>query len=134
MSQDLTLSQVESTLLLNRGACFGVRVTGEKGYAVISQKAESSKLDLETLHWDILPALASLRNKSFAEEEISYLKDITDLEKQVDSGVFQVGFLVRPSTTDEVMRTAEAGKTMPHKSTFFFPKIPSGLVVNLFDE
>ena len=40
-----------------------------------------------------------------------------------------LGFGVTPVTTDEVIAVADAGETMPQKSTYFYPKVPTGLVL-----
>ena len=43
-------------------------------------------------------------------------------------------FFVNPPTLDQAFRIANAGKLMPQKSTYFYPKMFSGLVINKFDE
>jgi uncharacterized protein (DUF1015 family) len=44
-----------------------------------------------------------------------------------------VAFLLNPSSIQEVMEIAEAGLRMPQKSTFFYPKIPTGLVFHTLE-
>ncbi len=46
----------------------------------------------------------------------------------VDSGEAEAAFLLRPPTIEQVRAVAEAGKTMPQKSTYFYPKLLSGLL------
>jgi len=41
-----------------------------------------------------------------------------------------LGFAVNPVSTAEVMAVADARETMPQKSTYFYPKVPTGLVLN----
>ncbi len=43
-------------------------------------------------------------------------------------------FLINPTTIDQVRRVSDEGLFMPHKSTYFYPKIVSGMVMNVFDE
>ena len=43
------------------------------------------------------------------------------------------GFFLRPTPVEQVQAVAEAGESMPPKSTYFFPKIPTGLVFNLLE-
>ena len=38
--------------------------------------------------------------------------------------------MLRPTPIDQVRAIAEAGETMPPKSTYFYPKLPSGLLFN----
>ncbi len=53
---------------------------------------------------------------------------------RVLSGEHQVGFLLNPTPMWQVQAVAESGETMPQKSTFFYPKLPSGLVMRRVDE
>ena len=48
----------------------------------------------------------------------------------VDQGDFQLSFFMNPPQVKEVTAIAEAGEKMPQKSTFFYPKVIAGLVVN----
>lgn len=57
-----------------------------------------------------------------------------ELEKRVNSGKFQVAFALYPTSIDDLMAIADAGQIMPPKSTWFEPKLKSGLVVHLLDE
>ncbi len=43
-------------------------------------------------------------------------------------------FLINPTSIEQVRRVSDAGLFMPHKSTYFYPKIVSGMVMNVFDE
>jgi uncharacterized protein (DUF1015 family) len=56
-----------------------------------------------------------------------------ELERRVDSGQEQVAFTLFPTPMDAVMAIADAGETMPPKSTCFEPKLLSGLVVHAFE-
>ena len=55
-----------------------------------------------------------------------------ELEKRVGSGAFAVAFSMYPTTVAELMAIADAGETMPPKSTWFEPKLRSGLFVHRF--
>ncbi len=57
------------------------------------------------------------------------IRGMRELEKRVDSGENAVAFSLFPTSLDEVMAVADAGKVMPPKSTWFEPKLRSGLVV-----
>ncbi len=50
------------------------------------------------------------------------------------SGEATAAFLVRPPTVQQVEEFARAGARMPPKSTYFFPKLTSGLLLSPFDE
>jgi uncharacterized protein (DUF1015 family) len=51
----------------------------------------------------------------------------------VTSGEFDVGFLLRPTPVEQVREIAAAGQSMPPKSTYFFPKVPTGLLFHPLD-
>jgi uncharacterized protein (DUF1015 family) len=53
-----------------------------------------------------------------------------ELEKRVDSGEFTVAFTVHPPAVEELMEIADAGQVMPPKSTWFEPKLLSGIFVH----
>jgi uncharacterized protein (DUF1015 family) len=54
-----------------------------------------------------------------------------ELQKRVDSGEMAVAFALYPVTLDQLMNIADTGNIMPPKSTWFEPKLKSGLVINL---
>ncbi len=55
-----------------------------------------------------------------------------ELERLVDSGAWKVAFSLFPTSLDQLMAIADAGEIMPPKSTWFEPKLRSGLVLHLF--
>jgi uncharacterized protein (DUF1015 family) len=56
-----------------------------------------------------------------------------ELERRVDSGKFAAAFACFPTRIEDVLKVADAGRTMPPKSTWFEPKLRSGLFVHLLD-
>jgi uncharacterized protein (DUF1015 family) len=52
----------------------------------------------------------------------------------VESGEMAAAFLLNATRVDEVRAVSEAGETMPEKSTYFYPKIASGLVFNPLED
>src|SRR3954469_11338652 len=74
-----------------------------------------------------------------SEDDISHLrgldysKDFDDARTAIESGRVDAGFFLRPTPVDQVQEVAEAGESMPPKSTYFFPKIPTGLAFNLLE-
>lgn len=76
--------------------------------------------------------IADPRNNS----RIEYLGGFTSVEevqKRVDAGQAAVGFSVHPTTVEQLMAISDAGQIMPPKSTWFEPKLRSGLFVHLLD-
>ncbi|HNC15680.1 MAG TPA: hypothetical protein PLV77_07260, partial [Solirubrobacterales bacterium] len=65
-----------------------------------------------------------------AKRGLAYAKTIGEATAAVDSGEAQAAFILRATPIGQVRAVAEAGETMPPKSTYFFPKIPTGIVFN----
>ena len=61
---------------------------------------------------------------------LAYSKDFEDALDAVQGGRADAAFFVRGTPIDQVREVAAAGETMPPKSTFFYPKIPTGLLIN----
>jgi uncharacterized protein (DUF1015 family) len=66
--------------------------------------------------------------------EVAYTASAAEAERAVSSGEATAAFLVRPPTVQQVEEFARAGVRMPPKSTYFFPKLTSGLLLSPFDE
>jgi uncharacterized protein (DUF1015 family) len=62
-----------------------------------------------------------------AKTNIRYMQDPRKGAEELDRGDAQVLFMMNPTPVATVRRVAEAGEVMPQKSTFFYPKVPSGL-------
>jgi len=62
------------------------------------------------------------------------IRGVSELERRVDSGEHAAAFAMFPTDLEDVMRVADAGEVMPPKSTWFEPKLRSGMVVHLIDE
>ena len=63
---------------------------------------------------------------------IEYVKGTDQTKAAMKSGEYQACFFVKPPTVQQVMAVAQTGRRMPHKSTYFFPKIWSGTLFYLF--
>jgi hypothetical protein len=59
-----------------------------------------------------------------------YVHQVSELIDGIDSGPFTLAALVMPATLDHVRAVSEHGERMPAKSTYFYPKLLSGLVIN----
>jgi uncharacterized protein (DUF1015 family) len=94
---------------------------------------------LETLSVSLLQEKVLKKHLSFTTEMldkkigIEYVKGTPAAKELMETGEFQACFFVKPPTVEQVMAVAQAGLKMPHKSTYFFPKIWSGTLLHLFD-
>ncbi|HXG42016.1 MAG TPA: DUF1015 domain-containing protein [Dehalococcoidia bacterium] len=62
-------------------------------------------------------------------EVVQYTTDAEDALRQVREGKFRYAFFVGPARPAQIMSVADAGARMPPKSTYFYPKLPAGLVM-----
>jgi uncharacterized protein (DUF1015 family) len=91
---------------------------------------------LSTLDTAILERLVLDGALGLTEDDISHLRGLgysrTDEEalRLVLDGTYDAGFLLRATPVQQVREIAAAGVNMPPKSTFFFPKVPTGLLFN----
>jgi uncharacterized protein (DUF1015 family) len=61
---------------------------------------------------------------------LAYAKGIEEARSAIREGNSDAAFLLRPTPVSQVREVAAAGETMPPKSTFFFPKLLTGIVFN----
>lgn len=64
---------------------------------------------------------------------IEYVRGTGPTKELMESGEYQACFFVKPPSVEQVMAVAQTGQKMPHKSTYFYPKIWSGPLLYLFD-
>jgi uncharacterized protein (DUF1015 family) len=62
------------------------------------------------------------------------IRGLEELEKRVNSGDWAVAFALFPTSIDQLFSVADAGTVMPPKSTWFEPKLRSGLIVRSLDD
>ncbi len=67
------------------------------------------------------------------EGRLAYTKSKEEAIAMVKRGDYEAAFLLPPLSAIDVFAIASAGEKMPHKSTYFYPKIPSGLVFHLLE-
>ena len=98
----------------------------------------AQQLDVNVLHKLILEKhLGICAAKLANESHLEYIKDLGDAIDQsvskVDSGQSQGVFFMNATPIEQVQAIAAAGEKMPQKSTFFYPKIFSGLTIRKLD-
>jgi len=89
------------------------------------------RLDVAILQDNLLAPLLGIGDPR-ADERIDFVGGIRGLEelvKLVDSGAFKVAFGLHPTSIHDLFAVADAGQVMPPKSTWFEPKLRSGLIV-----
>jgi uncharacterized protein (DUF1015 family) len=71
-------------------------------------------------------------DKDNSEGNIEYTPLVSEALDKALKGEVQISFILNPTRVDQMRAAAELGHKLPHKSTYFFPKISSGLVLNVF--
>ncbi|NIA07654.1 MAG: DUF1015 family protein [Actinobacteria bacterium] len=89
------------------------------------------KLPVGILHRYLLEEKLGKEISPGCQPQISYVHadEAVRLCKSAEGG-HQCAFLLQPTTMAQLLAVVEAGELMPQKSTFFYPKIPTGLVIN----
>jgi uncharacterized protein (DUF1015 family) len=102
-------------------------------HAFIGVKVKDSRdLDASVIH-DLV--IEPLRRRSEAQGDkisIDFTKDLDYAIREVDSKRFSLSIILNPTRVTEVRDMAFSGKRMPQKSTYFYPKVLTGLVINVF--
>jgi uncharacterized protein (DUF1015 family) len=88
-------------------------------------------LDAAILEKVVLDGILGLSEADVeAKRGIGYAKTIDESLSALDDGSHQAAFVLRATPVEQVREVAAAGETMPPKSTYFFPKLLSGMVFN----
>ncbi len=94
---------------------------------------EFARLDVTILHSVMIERILGIQPTGQTEDSISYTQDEATALAMVASGEAQLALFQNPPRVEQVQAVALAGERMPQKSTFFYPKVLSGLVINLLD-
>lgn len=116
---------------------FGMYISG-KWYTltakeeIIAKNDPIKSLDVSILQENLLDPLLNIKNPR-TDKRIHFIggiRGIKELEKLVDSKKYAVSFAMFPTSMAELMKVADSGNVMPPKSTWFEPKLRSGIVIH----
>jgi uncharacterized protein (DUF1015 family) len=89
------------------------------------------RLDSAILETLVLRGLAGMTDEDITERHgLEYAKSIPDTLALIENGDYDVAFIQRPVPIEQVRAVAATDENMPPKSTYFFPKVPTGIVFN----
>jgi uncharacterized protein (DUF1015 family) len=128
------------TLMLPADSCLGILGLQPGSLVVLRQRQDIS---LETL----MPGNRSQAYREFgvsilnhiildkflgltSKEGVAYTVDFKEAYQQIKEGKYQLAFLLNPPQPEMVKAVADAQDRMPSKSTYFYPKLPAGLIIN----
>jgi hypothetical protein len=133
---------------LDEEPVFGLVMPGDEGFILIGdpdgladrmRRERMSRavrsLDLAALHVAVLgDRLGITADDVAAGERLAYTRSETDARERVARGEAVAAILVRPTPLDQMAEVASAGDVMPQKSTYFFPKLLTGMVFNPLED
>lgn len=92
------------------------------------------ELDVSTLHLLILEHILGMTpEQQVSGDRIRYAQDEDAALQVLEKEDYQAAFILNAPKAEEVLTVASGGEKMPQKSTYFYPKLPSGLIVNKID-
>jgi len=117
---------------------FGLWVPSSKTYLHARLNNETNQKDIMSgipvcvVQEQVLKRLLGYTSEMLDRKtNIEYVKGTGATKELMDSGEFQACFFVKPPTAKQIVDVAIAGEKLPHKSTYFYPKIWSGTVLYL---
>jgi len=121
---------------------FGLVLPGDEGFLLVADAEVADdrmrretmseavrRLDLAILHTAILDDRLGIDPAAVADGgALAYTRSAADAIRAVASGEASAAILVRPTRLEQLAAVAGAGDVMPQKSTYFYPKLLTGLV------
>lgn len=150
MSDDEFLRKIQAWFTVRESATGAVKPTKEHEFSMYfdskwyvldaidglwSEGDPVSSLDVSILQNNLLSPLLGIEDPR-RDKRIDFvggIRGLKALEKRVDSGDWKVAFALHPTSIQSLMAIADAGEVMPPKSTWFEPKLKSGLFVHMLD-
>lgn len=94
----------------------------------------SRRLDVTVLHTLILEEIFGIDKENMAQQiNLTYTKFFEEAISSVDNGSAQCSFVLNSTKVTEIRDVASEGEKMPQKSTYFYPKMITGMVMNKLD-
>lgn len=95
----------------------------------------SRSLDVTVLHTLVLEKIFGIDKENMAAQiNLTYTKFFEEAISFVDNGKAQCSFVLNPTKVKEIRDVASQGEKMPQKSTYFYPKMITGLVMNKLED
>ena len=111
--------------------CLTLRDQGVMDRLLPDLSPASRHLDVTVLHTLILERLFGIDKENMANQKnLVYVKQMEEAIDAVRNGGANFAFLLNPTRVTEIRDVAAAGEKMPQKSTYFYPKLITGLVMN----
>jgi hypothetical protein len=93
----------------------------------------AGELMVRIVERDVIGGVFGIEPEAIRQGAVAFPKSAERAARDVREGAGSVALYLNPMTPDDVFATTARGEVMPQKSTFFYPKIPTGLVFRLHD-
>ncbi len=103
------------------------------GRLVLWSRPADAELSVRVIHDEVLTGVFGLDDEAVRGGAVAFPKSAAQTAKDVREGRGRVALYLNPLSPDDVFRVTEAGETLPQKSTFFHPKLPTGLLFRELD-
>ncbi len=146
VSEESDVNTAESKLkeLYDEGKKAFAFYSGDKGYNLLVLRDEkvieellpnkskaTQGLDVTVLHTLVLEKIFGIDAENMAKQiNLTYTRLFDEAIESVNTGKAQCAFILNPTRVTEIRDVAAAGEKMPQKSTYFYPKLITGLVMN----
>lgn len=137
ISEKFDIEEMSETFSPNKLHTFGMYLN-KRWYCLsakkefIDEKNPVLSLDVSVLQNNLLTPLLNIQDPR-TDKRIDFvggIRGLSELEKLVDSGKWAVAFSMFPTSMNQLMNIADAGEIMPPKSTWFEPKLRSGIFIH----
>jgi uncharacterized protein (DUF1015 family) len=91
-------------------------------------RGAQGELSVRVIHREVIEGVFGLDEEAVSQGAIDYPKDAVQTARAVRAGGGAVALYLNPLRAQDVFRVTAAGEVLPQKSTFFYPKLPTGLV------
>ncbi len=120
--------------LSGRKNAFGFFRKREKVWHILTYRGWNlSEVDPDLREIDVIILHEIIFKKILMNAEIGYEMDIAKVLDQVNGGEYAAAFFLNPTRVEDVEKSALSSMRMPPKSTYFYPKLITGLVLNKWE-
>jgi uncharacterized protein (DUF1015 family) len=105
-----------------------------RGQLRVFWKPATPELSIEVFHREIVVGFFGLDESAVRDGAVAFPKAVQEAAREVRAGRGTVALYLNPLRPEDVFRVTAAGATLPQKSTFFYPKLPTGLLFRSLDE
>jgi len=134
IKQDIASAKKHKFALYTKHRYYVLTLKDEQSMDTFAEDRSSTwrTLDVSILHKIVLEHLMGITQDNL-EDHVSYTRVDEEALKHVDDGTYDLSILMNATKIEELKAVADAGEHMPQKSTYFLPKMLSGLVMYSMD-